>query len=262
MKPGPCSGCPVPPDCPGTRVATRKLIHALPESLRAEAETLAITIHYDHASWGEVRAPDPGSSGKHVPTNDAGKDETAEEAEEAGDADNEDYLETLRSALIQHRSVHITYTRSNGHTSERVVRPLGLVAMVGRWYLVARRESAHGEDVRTYRVDRIDTINIAQNSPAPDTHEFDLVAYWDEHIKQIEEFRSSVTGTIRAPLWTRPILQDHFGSYMTVISAEGESTPEGQFHRRGAGQSHCRPCRAAGRVGPPDRSSRSTTTAP
>lgn len=33
---------------PDTRLATRKLFRALPESLRAEAEVLATTIHYDH----------------------------------------------------------------------------------------------------------------------------------------------------------------------------------------------------------------------
>lgn len=211
---------------PGTRVATRKLIYALPESLRAEAETLATTIHYDHASWGEVRSPDRGSSDKHVVTKDAA--EEAGEAAEAGEAD-EDHLETLRSALIQHRCVHIAYTRSSGHTSEPVLRPLGLVAKVGRWHLVARRDSAHGEEVRTYRVDRMDTVSIDQAHPAAETLEFDLVAYWDEHIKEIEALRSSVAGTIRAPLWTRPILQDHFGSYMTVTSTEGESRPEGHF---------------------------------
>lgn len=37
---------------PETRVATMKLIRALPESLRGEAERLATSIHYDHAEWG------------------------------------------------------------------------------------------------------------------------------------------------------------------------------------------------------------------
>lgn len=198
---------------PGTRVATRKLIHALPESLRAEAETLATTIHYDHAAWGEVSAPDPASK----------------QADEAGDADNEDHLETLRSALIQHRGVRITYTRSNGSTSDRLVLPLGLVAKVGRWYLVAGRDTAHGEDARTYRVDRIDTVTIAQDYLAAESLEFDLVTYWHEHITEVEELRSSEAGTIRAPLWTRPILQSHFGSYMTVISTESLSPPDGHF---------------------------------
>lgn len=215
---------------PGTRVATRKLIHALPESLRAEAETLATTIHYDHTSWGEVRVPDPRSSGDHISTDDSAPDQRQDE-------DERDHLEALRSALIQHRSVHLRYTRGNGSTSVREVRPLGLVAKVGRWYLVARGEATRDEEVRTYRVDRIDTAVLAEEAPGTDAEEFDLVAYWNEHIQQIEEFRSSVAGIIRAPEWTRPILENHFGSYMTVTSngsgvasdSSEDTAPEGHF---------------------------------
>lgn len=100
--------------------------------------------------------------------------------------------------------------------------------------LVACRDSAHNEDVRTYRVDRIDTVNIDQDSPGAETLEFDLVAYWDEHIKEIEAFQSSVAGTIRAPLWTRPrppqsLRQLHDRDLDGVhISARWT------FHRRGA----------------------------
>lgn len=207
---------------PGTRVATRKLIHALPESLRDEAETLATTIHYDHASWGEISAVASGPSHDDSSPDDSSSDQIRE-------VDERDLLEALRSALIQHRRVHIAYTRGNGNRSARVMRPLGLVAKVGRWYLVAQGESTRGEEVRTYRVDRIDTVALGEETPTNDADEFDLVDYWNDHVQQMERRRSSVAGTIRAPDWTRPILQDHFGSYMTVISDGSGIKPGGRF---------------------------------
>lgn len=104
----------------------------------------------------------------------------------------------------------------------------GLVAKVRRWYVIARNGPNPDDDVRTYRVDRIDSISTSEDFPPTKVDpagagEFDLIEYWNEHIKAIEAFRSSVAGTIRAPKWARPILQDHFGSYMTVTSEENES---------------------------------------
>ncbi|MBP0661764.1 hypothetical protein J8J07_22875, partial [Mycobacterium tuberculosis] len=50
---------------PDTRLATRKLIRALPESLRSEAEVLATTIHDDRTPWR--RTPTPGAAVRDSP---------------------------------------------------------------------------------------------------------------------------------------------------------------------------------------------------
>lgn len=95
---------------PGTRVATRKLIRALPQSLRGEAERLATSIHYDHAAWGDIRD-------SHL-----------------------DNLDALRDALVHNSAIRALYITGNGDTSEVTLLPLGLVAKAGTWYLVARTE--------------------------------------------------------------------------------------------------------------------------
>ncbi|WP_240372704.1 helix-turn-helix transcriptional regulator [Brevibacterium zhoupengii] len=193
---------------PATRVATRKLIRALPESLREEAETLATAIHYDHTTWGAVHKGD--------------------DANQASDASTTsiDHLSALRSALIARGTIRMNYIRGNGERATKTVRPLGLVAKAGTWYLVAR-PAKRSDEPRTYRVDRIVDISSSTESSSGDvstSDEFDLIDYWSKHVKQVEALRSSVTAIIRAPKWALPILTNHFGSYLSVISSEGEFT--------------------------------------
>ena len=69
---------------PQTRLATKKLIRALPESMRDEAERLAASIHYDHTAWGEH----PRESAKG--------------------------LELLRDAIVKRQMVRASYTTGRG----------------------------------------------------------------------------------------------------------------------------------------------------
>ncbi|MCD1285561.1 helix-turn-helix transcriptional regulator [Brevibacterium sp. GP-SGM9] len=178
---------------PDTRLATRKLIRALPESLRAEAEVLATRIHYDHASWAEIPR-----SGERF-----------------------ELLETLRTALVRKHVVEFSYVHRDGSAETLPAAPLGLVAKAGIWYFVA-----HSDMVRTYRVDRI--VEVKPTDPATplsdvDT-DFDLAAYWAAHVDEVEALRSTVTSTISCPHWTVPILRAHFGRYFTVVEESSEFT--------------------------------------
>ena len=189
---------------PETRVATRKLIRALPESLRAEAEALATSIHYDHTTWGKAPPTD----------------------------DGHELLGTLRNALVHHQTLNIRYTGRNGTTDMHAASPLGLVAKAGTWYLVARTDT-----VRTYRVGRITAAEAVEpNADAPGgmtsgritaaatDPDFDLASYWAAHVEEVEALRSSVTATIRCPNWTVPILSAHFGRYFTVVTEDSDFT--------------------------------------
>ncbi|MFI5952591.1 helix-turn-helix transcriptional regulator [Cryptosporangium sp. NPDC051539] len=64
-----------------------------------------------------------------------------------------DVLLTLAQAARDRHPVALTYTRHDGRASERTVRPYGIVAHRGRWYLTGD-DGASGE-VRTFRLDRI-----------------------------------------------------------------------------------------------------------
>ena len=98
---------------PQTRLATKKLIRALPESMRDEAERLAASIHYDHTAWGEH----PRESAKG--------------------------LELLRDAIVKRQMVRASYTTGEGAQGARELRPLGLVAKAGIWYLIADLSLIH-----------------------------------------------------------------------------------------------------------------------
>jgi predicted DNA-binding transcriptional regulator YafY len=76
-------------------------------------------------------------------------------------------LLTVADAVSNHRPVSIRYTAADGHRSERVLHPYGLVAHSGRWY-VTGVAPALGVD-RTFRLDRIAdarTLPGAFESPA------------------------------------------------------------------------------------------------
>jgi predicted DNA-binding transcriptional regulator YafY len=64
-------------------------------------------------------------------------------------------LLTLAEAARNRRPVALRYTAWDGRRSERTVRPYGIVAHSGRWY-VTGADSASGE-VRTFRLDRVQT---------------------------------------------------------------------------------------------------------
>lgn len=197
---------------PQTRLATRKLLRALPESQRAEAEILATTVHYDHSPWGRASKGDDS-------------------------ADMSGRLGELRSALLSRTHLCVRYRSRDGRGRTATICPVGLVAKAGVWYLVAHEVTdevpAHGPGweatVRTFAVDRLDAVADAdvtvgpeapsRSGPAEDLHrEIDLVDVWTAHVDEVEALRSAVTARVRCPHWVLPILMHQFGRQITVIS--------------------------------------------
>jgi predicted DNA-binding transcriptional regulator YafY len=62
-------------------------------------------------------------------------------------------LTTIAQACRDQERLQFDYTRRDGEGADRAVEPHGLVAVTGRWYLVAW--DTHRGDWRTFRVDRI-----------------------------------------------------------------------------------------------------------
>lgn len=180
---------------PETRVATMKLIRALPQSQRVEAERLATSIHYDHSAWGE--RPDEAVDG----------------------------LEPLRDAIVHGRVVEASYTSRDGEQRLRRLRPLGLVAKAGVWYLIADDDAAE-RGPRTYRAQRLTEARITNDEFDP-PREFDLAAYWRAHTEEIEQLRSGIAATLRVPRWVVPILQKQFGRYCTVLGRDAGPSGDG-----------------------------------
>jgi predicted DNA-binding transcriptional regulator YafY len=125
-------------------VGLSKLLHALPETVRAQAESAHQRILVDSAGW----------------------DAPEEEVQQ---------LRALQEAVWRSERIAMHYRRPNGTAVERVVDPLGLVAKGSIWYLVAAVEG----QVRTSRVARIASVHLTGESGArpPD---FDLATFWRE----------------------------------------------------------------------------------
>jgi proteasome accessory factor C len=80
----------------------------------------------------------------------------------------EEHLKALNEALASCRRVSIEYlSASSGELTERRVDPWGLVAALGRWYLIGHDHASDEE--RMFRVDRIKSTEVLdENADVPD----------------------------------------------------------------------------------------------
>ena len=174
---------------PEAKAALRKLVRALPETFRAEAEKAAAAIVLDPARWGG-RAP---ATPPH--------------------------LEALQQAVVQCVQVRLGYTDAKGTVSERVVHPLGLVSKGTTWYLMADTPAGR----RTFRVWRVQSVELL-DEPAERPQGFDLREAWDEVVASLDDRRTlrHITALAEPEMlrWLRP----HFGTRLTV----GDPEPDGR----------------------------------
>ena len=123
--------------------AVAKMLSALPETRRRDAEAARGYLHVDPAGW---RRPD----------------------------DAAPLLPELERALRIGRRIRMTYQRAFDQSRvERVVDPLGLVAKGATWYLVA---AVDGKP-RTYRASRLGSVEVL-DEPVERPPEFDLATWW------------------------------------------------------------------------------------
>ena len=85
------------------------------------------------------------------------------------------HLESLQGALRDALQVEMEYfSAARGELTRRTVEPWGLIAALGRWYLVGL-DHLSGEE-RMFRVDRIKSISVL-DAPAPVPADFDPTRY-------------------------------------------------------------------------------------
>lgn len=142
---------------PTVKAALRKLVRALPEPFRAQAEAAASSFVTDPQRWGsspvELRPPR--------------------------------FLEALQDAVIRGVQVRLGYVDSKGAETERTVHPLGIVVKGPSWYLVANTEAGQ----RTFRIDRVLSADPT-GDPVHRPEDFDLVESWREIADEVERRRS------------------------------------------------------------------------
>ena len=149
---------------PEVRAALRKLVRALPEPFREDAEKASTAIVMDPTAWGQrtpERPPPP-------------------------------HLVAVQQAVIDGEQVVLGYVGRDGKESERVVHPLGLATKGRTWYLVA--DTAAGQ--RTFRIDRVQSVRRT-GEPAVRPPDFDLAEAWRSVTERVES-AAPVWATARA----------------------------------------------------------------
>ena len=121
---------------PAVKAALRKLVRALPEPFREQAEAAATSVVVDPRRWGSSQLePRPPR-----------------------------FLDELQDAVIRGVQVRLGYVDRNGAETERTVHPLGIVAKGPTWYLVSHTEAGR----RTFRIDRVSSVAFT-GRPRPST---------------------------------------------------------------------------------------------
>lgn len=142
---------------PAVKAALRKLVRALPEPFRDQAEAAATSMVVDPRHWGSNHVVD-----RPPPR----------------------LLDEVQSAVVSGVQARLNYIDRGGSATQRTVHPLGVVAKASRWYLVA--DTAAGR--RTFRIDRIAAVELTED-PADRPEGFDLATTWREIADGIDQRR-------------------------------------------------------------------------
>jgi predicted DNA-binding transcriptional regulator YafY len=143
---------------PAVKAALRKLVRALPEPFRVQAEAAASSLVMDPQRWGSGRV-------EHRPP--------------------PRFLDELQDAVIRGVQVRLGYVDSNGAETERTIHPLGIVAKGPSWYLVCNTDAGR----RTFRIDRVSSADPT-GDPVHRPDDFDLAESWREIADEVDRRRT------------------------------------------------------------------------
>jgi predicted DNA-binding transcriptional regulator YafY len=176
---------------PQVKAALRKLVRALPEPFRAKAEAAASAVVIDPATWDRRAAATP------------------------------PHLEVLQHAVVDGVQVRLRYAGLERPESDRLVRPLGLVAKASVWYLVAGTDAG----LRTFRLSRIRSVTVT-DLPADRPEGFDLEQTWRSIVDTLDERRTGFRAVVRVSADALPWIRATFGRRHTEIGPAGDGGTE------------------------------------
>ncbi len=186
---------------PELRAALRKLVRALPESFRTQAEAAQSAVLVDQSGWDR-----PGQA-RSAPT----------------------HLDTVQQAVIDGTQLSLGYVARDGSVSSRLVHPLGLAAKGWAWYLVADTDAGR----RTFRVDRMTSVEptgLRLERPAG----FDLAETWAGIITELERLRCPVSVRARVDPAMVGLCRWLLGSRVSI----GPAASDGRVEMEIRGHSH------------------------
>ena len=131
------------------------------------------------------------------------------------DALNPPFWDVLQQAVYEDLMIEAVYERYDGEVTERILEPYSLVNKSSLWYLVAQRES----EMRTYRVARFHQVRLLDEAFVRRA-DFDLLAYWQAHLKEFVGSFSDYSCTLR-------IHPDRVASIKWLVPGRWEVLDEG-----------------------------------
>jgi predicted DNA-binding transcriptional regulator YafY len=184
---------------PEVKAALRKLVRALPEPFRADAQAAATAVVVDPASWGRAA---PGPPPPH--------------------------LDVLQRAVVDGVQVRLGYAGRDRPPGERTVHPLGLVVKGSVWYLVGDTDAG----LRTFRVSRVRSVATTEE-PVQRPEGFDLGDAWRSIAEHVDERRIAYKSTGLVDPRFAPLLRGMFARRISI----GASTPDGRLEFEVGGHS-------------------------
>ncbi|MBM7077123.1 helix-turn-helix transcriptional regulator [Micromonospora humida] len=171
---------------PAAKAALRKLVRALPEPFREQAEAAAAALVTDPRGWGASQVePRPPR-----------------------------FLDELQDPVIRGVQVRLGYVDRDGAATGRTVHPLGIVAKGPAWYLVAGTEAGR----RTFRIDRVSSVDPTVD-PVHRPEDFDLAWSWREIADEVERRRMPVEAHATCAPHGIGVLRMGFGTRLEVGGA-------------------------------------------
>jgi predicted DNA-binding transcriptional regulator YafY len=102
------------------------------------------------------------------------------------------FWDELQRAVYEDHLIETTYENHDGNITERVLAPYSLICKSSLWYLLAERD----QELRTYRVTRFHSVRVLERSFSRRS-DFDLPAYWQERVKNLENTFGDYRCTLR-----------------------------------------------------------------
>ncbi|MEU4389979.1 WYL domain-containing protein [Kribbella sp. NPDC023855] len=167
---------------PEAKAALRKLVRALPDTFRADAEAAAEAVVIDPARWGE-----------HI-------------------KERPEMVRHLQDAVVRRVKVRLRYAGRGRIESERLIDPLGLIDKDDIWYLIAGTEKGQ----RTFRVERIKEAELT-DVPAERPADFDLSEAWNRVVEEMEQQRSLMAATLLIEERLVWVMKDRHGRHVEVV---------------------------------------------
>ena len=169
---------------PAVKTAVRKLVQAMPETMRREAENASNAVLIESAGWRN------GASAASV---------------------RPPFLDRIERAVVDGEQLELGYADRTGNATTRTVHPLGLASKGSVWYLVAHTAAG----LRTFRLSRVRSA-LGTGEAVIRPADFNLAAAWRDVTSAIEGSMQAVWANGRALTTALPLLRSVLGDRLRL----------------------------------------------